>query len=491
MSKFKLDLLTLPERLELEALLAEQDRRTIQETIRNSFEAWCRHALAPYGQTPAPHHLLAINELQKVADGETHRLMLCMPPGSAKSRYASVLFPPWMMARCSGFDIIGASNTTDLAERFSREALGFIRDNSTELGYGLMRDTAQDWSTTQRGAYRATGIGGAIAGRRADLALIDDPVKSREDVQSAGNREKQWNWFTSDLRTRLKPNAAIIVIMTRWHPDDLGGRLLDRQPGLWRVVSLPAIADENDPLGRAPGEWLWDGDPAYGYGAELRKVHAELMAAGATRDWSALYQQKPTDQEGSLFKVVRIGVEDVAPVGGQIVRAWDLAATKQIGTRDPDWTVGVKLQRTPQGRYIVLDVVRFRGGPDDVQSAIVNTAKQDGHAVKIGLPQDPGQAGKTQVLYLTRALAGFTVESSPETGDKETRAGPAAAQVNGSNFAMVKAPWNAVFLDELAAFPGSAKDDQVDALSRAFSMVALSAGAIRVSADAMAFLRSR
>ena len=114
-------------------------------------------------------------------------------------------------------------------------------------------------------------------------------------------RESQWAWFTGDLRTRLKPDAAIVVIMTRWHADDLGGRLLDRQPELWRVVSLPAIAEENDALGREPGEWLWS-DDEYGYSNELRKVHAEYEAAGATRDWAALYQQRPRPLEGSLFK---------------------------------------------------------------------------------------------------------------------------------------------------------------------------------------------
>ena len=122
-----------------------------------------------------------------------------------------------------------------------------------------------------------------------NCVVIDDPTRSRADAESATVRETQWSWFTADLRTRLTPDAAIVVIMTRWHPDDLGGRLLERQPGLWRVVSLPAQAGGNDPLGRDPGEWLWDTD--YGYGAELRKVHAEYQAAGAMRDWAALYQQ--------------------------------------------------------------------------------------------------------------------------------------------------------------------------------------------------------
>lgn len=409
--------------------------------------------------------------------------MINMPPGSAKSTYASVLFPAWLLAQKLGFDLIGASNTSTMAEGFSRRTMGVIRDHSSTLGYGLTRESAEQWETSSRGRYRAAGVGGAIAGTRADCVLIDDPTRSRADAESETVRESQWNWFTGDLRTRLKPEAAIVVIMTRWHPDDLGGRLLERQPGLWRVVSLPAIAVEDDALGREPGEWLWDGDPAYGYGAELRKVHAEYEAAGATRDWSALYQQAPRPNDGALFKTAMVSVLDAAPPGRNIVRAWDLAATSAIGTRDPDWTAGVKLMRTDDSRYVVLDVVRLRGGPDEVEQAIVNTASQDGHHVKIGLPQDPGQAGKQQVLYLTRKLAGYTVESSPETGDKATRAAPVASQTNVGNLIMVRANWNAAFLDELSAFPGGLKDDQVDALSRAFSVVGLQRGPMKINPD--------
>ena len=357
-----------------------------------------------------------------------------------------------------------------MAEGFSRKAMGLAADHEETLGYGLTRDTAEEWTTTNRGHYRAAGVGGSIAGERADLAIIDDPTRSRADAESLTVRESQWAWFTGDLRTRLKPDAAIVVIMTRWHVDDLGGRLLDRQPELWRVVSLPAIAEENDALGREPGEWLWS-DDQYGYSSELRKVHAEYEAAGATRDWAALYQQRPRPLEGSLFKAGMISTIEAAPAGGATVRAWDLAATAQTGTRDPDWTVGVKMQRAPSGQFIVQDVKRVRGGPDEVEAMIVNTAQQDGHGVRIGLPQDPGQAGKQQVLYLTRKLEGFVVESSPETGAKETRAAPFASQVNVGNVSVVRGTWNAAYIDELAAFPSGMHDDQADASARAFGMV--------------------
>lgn len=456
-------------------MLVEQHRRT----IRKSLEIFAGEVLSPLGQAPAAHHKLLLRELEAVARGETLRLMVNMPPGSAKSTYGSVIFPAWAMAQRPGIDIIGASNTAQLAEGFSRRVMNTVRDHADALGYRLTRETAQDWETTNRGCYRAAGIGGAIAGRRADLALIDDPTRSRADAESETVRESQWDWFTGDLRTRLKPGAAIVVIMTRWHADDLGGRLLDRQPGLWRVVSLPAEAGENDPLGRAPGDLLWSDGP-YGYGAELAKIHAEYEAAGAMRDWWALYQQTPRAGEGSLFKTAMVSILPAAPAGGVTFRAWDLAATAQTGTRDPDWTVGVKMQRTPEGRYIVLDVVRMRGGPEEVEAAISNTAAQDGRGVQISIPQDPGQAGKSQVLYLTRRLAGYNVHSSPETGDKSERAMPFASQMNVGNVSLVQGAWNRTYLDELSGFPSATKDDQVDASSRAFAALVAPAAPSRM-----------
>lgn len=466
-------------------MLAEKRRRE----CRKSLLAWCTDALSPLGQAPQRHHRLLIAELEKVAWGETPRLMINMPPGSAKSTYGSVLFPAWFLAQRRGLDVIGASNTANLAERFSRRVMGLVRDYPDILGYGLERDAAEEWTTTNSGQYRAVGSGGTIAGTRADLVVIDDPVRTRQAADSETLRETQWDWFTGDLRTRLKPEAPIVVIMTRWHEDDLGGRLLDRQPGLWRVISLPAIAESDaDPLGRSPGEWLWDADPSYPYGAELRRVHAEYETAGSMRDWASLYQQRPAPAEGSIFKVAQIATLDSAPTCSSIVRAWDLAATEQVGTRDPDWTAGVKLGRTADGKYIVLDVVRVRGGPDEVEAAIVNTAAQDGRRVHIRLPEDPGQAGKSQALYYTRLLSGYTVTTQRETGDKATRAAPFASQVNVGNVAMVQASWNAAYREELAGFPAGAHDDQIDASSGGFEVVGMKPPPIRINPAALALV---
>lgn len=463
-------------------LLQELHRRQ----CRASMTAWSTEALAPAGFLPAAHHRLMIAELEAIARGDNDRLMMFLPPGSAKSTYTSHLFPAWWFCRHPRSAIIAASHTMELAEKNGRTARNYILGNTDALGYGVRDDSsaAARWHTTAGGEYLGAGVGKAIAGFRADLGLLDDLVASREEADSERQREKTWDWYRDDFLTRLKPGARRVLIMTRWHPDDVAGRILDAEANRWRVLTLPALAtDENDPLGRAVGEPLWS-DDEYGYGETLRTKREEA----GERGWWALYQQSPRPLEGSLFKTAQVRTIEAEPAGRgtTIVRAWDLAATAQTGSRDPDWTVGVKLMRTPEGRFVVLDVVRLRGGPDEVEEAVVNTAHQDGAAVRISLPQDPGQAGKQQVLYLTRKLAGFTVESSPETGDKATRAAPVASQVNVGNLDVVAAPWNRVFLDEITGFPNASKDDQVDALSRAFSVIGLNRGPMRISAESMA-----
>ena len=251
--------------------------------------------------------------------------------------------------------------------------------------------------------------------------------------------------------------------MTRWHPDDLAGRLLALgEP--WRVLRFPALAEADDPLRRAVGAPLW---PEWEDAAALG---LKRLAVGERR-WAALFQQRPVHGQAGLFAGAKFPVVADPPDIVATVRAWDLAATLgDIG--DPDWTVGLKLGRTQSGSFIVLDVIRLRGGPAAVESAIKVAAAKDGADVPIALPQDPGQAGRAQILYLVRQLAGFSVSATPETGSKMVRAMPVAAQAEAGNLLLLRAGWNAEFREELAMFPYGAKDDQVDALSRGFAVIA-------------------
>lgn len=260
-----------------------------------SLEGWIRYRDAGY--TPARHHRLLIEYLEAVERGEIERLMVCMPPGSAKSTYTSVEFPPWFLGRNPKLNVIPASHTQELAETFGRRVRNVVASDEFRavFGFGLSPDSqaAGRWGTEEGGEYYATGVGGAVAGRRADLLVIDDPVKSREDADSERSRARVWDWYVNDLLTRLKPGGRQILVMTRWHEEDLGGRILEREANRWTLLELPMEAYANDALGRRAGEMLW---PEY--------FTPEMVASAKmdARSWNALYQQRPSPEDGSYFR---------------------------------------------------------------------------------------------------------------------------------------------------------------------------------------------
>lgn len=406
------------------------------------------------------HHRLIADALGNVVDGHCKLLAISMPPRHGKSELASVRFAPWALIRRPMASVISATYSGDFAEDLGRKARGVLESPVVAKLWPAARLAPDNravsrWQTRAGGSYHAVGVGGPLTGRGADILLIDDPHKNREEAESKVMRERVWDWFRSTAYTRLEKGGAVVVIMTRWHEDDLVGRCIATgEP--WRVLSLPAIAEQDEP-NRQVGQALWPEKYDVPVLEQIRRTVGE-------REWSALYQQRPAPLEGGLFKPDRITVIDTAPAEVQWVRAWDLGATANGG--DP--TAGGKLGKMPDGRFVIGHMVRDQLSAEDVVATIKAIASQDGQSVPIDIPQDPGQAGKSQVQYLTRELAGYNVKSSPETGSKELRAEPLAAQVNVGNVLMVKGPWNAALLDEMRVFPNGTHDDQVDALSRAF-----------------------
>ncbi len=277
----------------------------LKRRIRGSLLDWTVTALEETGFSPAAHHRYLVSELEALSNGVHDRLMILMPPGSAKSTYASVLFPPWWFTQHPRTSIIGASHSRGLAGYFSRRVRGLILEKEEYLGFGLEKSAraGDAWSTNAGGDYLSVGVRGAITGRRADLIIIDDPIRSQADAESRRHRDHIWEWYKSDVTTRLKPGGKVVVIMTRWHPEDLGGQLLEQMPGEWRVVRLPAIAEPNDPLGRAPDTPLW---PEWESGNALERKRHSI----GERAWSALFQQNPVPSGGRLFSIERgAGVE--------------------------------------------------------------------------------------------------------------------------------------------------------------------------------------
>lgn len=430
------------------------------------FLEFARHVMAGKGQTPAAHHELLISRLQDVADGRCDRLMVQMPPGSAKSTYGSVLFPAWCLARTRGLQVIAVAHTASLAGHFGLGVRRTVEGHEGWLGAGIAKESkaASRFMLDTGAEYFATGVRGPITGRRADLIIVDDPVKSWAEAESQLARDALFDWYRGELAARLKPGGRIVLIMTRWHEDDLAGRLLAGEAG-WDCLRLPAVAETNDALGRAPGDVLW---PEWQDAAAVARRRLEV----GERAFAAMYQQAPRPPDAALFRAERIGVMAQAPAVRACVRGWDLAASLPAAGRSPDYTVGLKLGVTAENMLVVLDVARFQAGPAMVETRIQELARQDGAGVIVALPQDPGQAGAAQIAMLSRGLAGYKIISSPERDAKVVRAMPAATQVDAGHVMMVAAPWNDAFLAELKAFPHSAKDDQVDALSRAVNTLA-------------------
>ncbi|MBB5508146.1 phage terminase large subunit [Paraburkholderia atlantica] len=441
------------------------------------FTRWMFVNRRGYTWQQANHHKTVCDALMRVFRGECKRLIINIPPRYSKTEIVKN-FVGWSLGQAPDSEFIYTSYSTRLAAASSWDVRSLVQEAEYKAIFPAvaLREDSQakdEWRTTAGGIMYAVGAGGTITGygagkHRAGFGgalLIDDPHKA-DEARSDVMRQNVIDWFQNTFESRKNsPDTPIILIMQRLHESDLAGWLLAGGNGeQWGHVCLPALQDD--------GSALW---PEKHSVEELRR-----MEAASPYTFAGQYQQRPAPAEGGIFKPDQIPIIDAIPAESiKWFRGWDLASTT-----DGDWTAGGKLGKLPDGRFIIGDMVRLRAGPDARDAAIVNTASSDSRAVKISIPQDPGQAGKTQVLYLTRQLAGYRVHSSPESGDKITRAEPFAAQVNVGNVAMLRGSWNAALIDEMRMFPNGAADDQIDALSRAFSQLIVNHSATVTSLNA-------
>jgi predicted phage terminase large subunit-like protein len=306
-----------------------------------------------------------------------------------------------------------------------------------------------------------------------NCVIIDDAI-SVENANSVVEREKVNLWFQESLPTRLNDpeKSAIVLVMQRVHEDDPTGMILSKGWG-WDHLMIPM---EYEPERASTTSIAWK-DPRTTAGelffpdrfpAPVVEEYRKTLGAFA---YAGQMMQRPAPREGAMFKRAWFKPLKAAPAGCRWVRYWDLAATEAQFGSDPDYTVGLKLGRMQDGRFIIADVNRLRAEGTGVRRMIRETAKDDGRYCEIGLPQDPGQAGKIQAQDLAAMLAGYVVGVERETGDKITRAEPIAAQAEAGNVYYVEGDWNEAFFSEVTLFPGSKHKDQVDALSGAFSKI--------------------
>jgi len=411
------------------------------------------------------------------------------PPRHGKSELGTHYDTCYYLGAHPAERVILGTYAGEFAEEWGRKCRNTLEEWGKAL-YGIEVDpesrASGRWDIKgHSGGMYAVGAGGPITGRGADYLKADDLIKGYQEAQSETLRENTWNWWTTTFRTRLMPGGIILVIGTRWHEDDIIGRLLAQQgegprdmvdtyfdPGADRFlrIRLPALAEEPDddfpdpdPLGRAEGEPLF---PEM-WPAELLRPHqANEMT------WAALYQQRPTPKEGGLFHKDWFKIE--GHPGGRwkrLIRRWDLAATEPKKGTDPDFTVGVLIGEHVNGEVWILDVVRLRGTPDKVKRTLRSVRDKDGRHVRIRYEEEPGSAGKFTTIDLARTcFRGYAFKGVRSTGDKWLRAEIYAGALERGDVRLLRADWNREFIREHIRFTRNAlRDDQVDAAAGGYN----------------------
>jgi predicted phage terminase large subunit-like protein len=441
-----------------------EERVEIARKCQDDFYFFSRYVFKMqrgYNWQQARHHSIICDAMYRVYNGDCKRLIINIPPRYSKTQLAVVYFMSWALGKNPDSEFIHSSYSGRLAANNSYAVRGLVQEEFYREIFPdvILKDDSKakdEWRTDKGGCVYAVGAGGTITGYGAGKvrdgfggAIILDDMHKADEARSEVMRNNVMEWFQNTLESRKNsPHTPIIVIMQRLHENDLAGWLLAGNNGeQWEHIKIPAI----NPDGTA----LWPEKHS------IEKL--KEMEYASPYVFSGQYMQDPSPSEGGLFKPDQLQIIDAIPAGKITwCRGWDLASVVT-----GDWTAGVKLGKMQDGRFIIADVVKIKALPDERDAAIKNTAISDGRGCIVSLPQDPGQAGKSQVLYLTRSLSGFRVKSSTESGDKVTRAEPIAAQINVGNVFLLRGEWNQSLKDELRFFPFGTHDDQVDALSRA------------------------
>jgi len=407
---------------------------------------------------------------QQIKEGKSPRLMLFMPPRHGKSELASRMFPAWLLGHEPTYEVIACSYAASLAMKFSRKVRSVVASRQYESIFAKTRvdrdnKAAENWLTSKGGGYMAAGVSGPLTGNGMNCGIIDDPVKNRLEAESEVVRSSIKEWYTSTFYTRLAPGAGILIILTRWHDDDLAGWLLEREKqggDKWEVVRYPAEAEEDERF-RNKGEAL---HPERYSGEAL----ATIRAAIGPRDWASLYQQNPVALEGDYFQTsfIHYYQPDTRPPLDELVcyQAWDLA----IGQREQnDFSVGVTIGVDARDKIWVLDVQRGRWAGNDLVEQILDVYERWTPQL-VGI--EKGHISMALGPFLNKRIRerrcyGFAYEEL-KTGrrDKIARSQSIRGRMQqGMVVFPAEAPWTMTLVNELLRFPNGKHDDQVDALA--------------------------
>lgn len=437
------------------------------------------------------------------------------PPQVSKSTLLEVLTPMWVLGHYPDTRIILIAYSDDLAVKNG----ALVRDLMMRFGpefWGVTVDpkyeSKQEWRMAGRqGGMLSVGIGSKITGQPGDLVLVGDAIKTLEEAGSDATKRKHWDEFNGAILPRIQPGGTILMAATRFAEDDLGGRIdeMTSQPEYdgdeWESRVYKAIAEPDDDedvededawrdhLGRRIGEPLQTRFAKPGDEAEenwershFYRRRRAMIAAGQTFMFSCLYQQTPTAPGGGMFPEEKWGWydPDEVPHMNLLRRSWDLAASEGAG----DWSTGGKVGRDGRNRYFVLDLTRFRKGPDDVLTEVKQTAAlTDSPAVPILIEEERNGAGKTVIAFYKRELEGYTVKASEATGSKEDRARPYSTLQNRGAVLLPRSKdgsspeWVRPFVKEHRKMMGDGRrgrhDDMIDVIAHAINDMIPASGA--------------
>lgn len=436
-----------------EAAAAQAEKTTTLLTIAEK-------VLPTYLPRTHTTHLASVltQAVEDAENGKDVRIVVELPPGEGKSSICSIAFPLFALSRNPGWEIASVSAEASLATKWSRDCQRAVVEGQVPGVQASKVTTAvTEWETTRGGSFLARGVGGAITGRRVRVLIIDDPVKNLADAHSKVQRETLWDTWQSVLKTRMRPGSVVVLVQTRWHEDDLAGRLL--QTGDWIEVRFPAIADHDDAIGRKPGEPLLspmvDETPE-----QALERWAQVRAEVGTYVWDALYQQRPAPPGGAVFKTDWWGHTPPPETFDRLVTSWDLT----FGSETGDYVVG-QVWGQKAAHCWLLDQVRGRW-PFTEQVRQIEALAQRWPDVTAHLVEKAAN-GAAALDTLTRKIPGM-IPVKPN-GSKEIRAQAVAPFVEAGNIHLPDAAW---WLDdfhsEVAGFPSSAPhDDIVDAMTQA------------------------
>lgn len=419
--------------------------------------------------------------LEAVTKGHIRRLLINVPPGCMKSLTTNVFWPAWEWGprNMPWLRYVAASYSQSLTVRDNRRARQLMAAPFYQEAWGDRFEVSQDeankvkFSNNRTGFKLATSVGGYVMGERGDRVIVDDPNNTKE-VESATALDNALQWVTEVLPTRINDpeKSAIVVIMQRTHERDVSGHILDNVPG-YEHLMLPMEFEEErrchtcigfqDPRTRE-GELLWP--------ERFSEHYLETDLKPTLRSWGGTFaeagqlQQRPAPRGGGMFQEADFQYLDSPPECLARVRAWDLASSKDGHAAH---TVGLLMGMDQDRRVVIMDVRRGQWSPGEVNREVRRAAEDDGPSVSIDLPKDPGQAGSHQINSFARMLHGYNMRSTAESGSKEDRARPLAAQAEARNVYLVRGRWNSEFLREACVFPAGKFKDQVDAASRAYA----------------------